>query len=157
MARSEFKSPTKQRIQEEKIVAAKKDLGTKLSCQSCGAKFYDLKKKTPVCPKCDTEFVAVKPRTRRASIKAAAEPEKAPEPAPAAAAEKPANDDAPKTEEDAISEVEVEVEDDDEEDNSLMEDTSDIGGDEEDVAGVIDGIDTAKETKDTLLEGIKIP
>ncbi|MFP6711365.1 MAG: FYDLN acid domain-containing protein [Rhodospirillales bacterium] len=138
-------------------MAAKKDLGTKLSCQSCGAKFYDLKKKTPVCPKCDTEFVAVKPRTRRASIKAAAEPEKAPEPAPAAAAEKPANDDAPKTEEDAISEVEVEVEDDDEEDNSLMEDTSDIGGDEEDVAGVIDGIDTAKETKDTLLEGIKIP
>ncbi len=129
------------------MAKAKKDLGTKLSCQSCGAKFYDLKKKNPVCPKCDEAYVAAKPKTRRTAVKSA-EPEK---PAEAAAAgETPANDDAPKTEDEALKEIEVEVEDDDDEqDKSLMEDTSDIGGDEDDMAGVIDNIDTSSDAKDT--------
>tara|TARA_B100000315_G_scaffold233307_1_gene246339 strand:- start:489 stop:881 length:393 start_codon:yes stop_codon:yes gene_type:complete len=130
------------------VAKAKKDLGTKLSCQSCGAKFYDLKKKAPVCPKCDEAYVTVKPKTRRAAVKAVAEPAKAA--TEKTASETPANDDAPKTEEEAIQEVEVEVEDDDNDsDKSLMEDTSDIGTDEDDVAGVIENIDTSKEAKDT--------
>jgi uncharacterized protein (TIGR02300 family) len=131
------------------VAKAKKDLGTKLSCQSCGAKFYDLKKKNPVCPKCDEAYVAVKPKTRRTAVKAAAaEPEKPAE--EKAAVETPANDDAPKTEDEAIKEIEVEVEDDeDEQDKSLMEDTSDIGGDEDDMAGVIENIDTSSDAKDT--------
>lgn len=34
---------------------AGKDLGTKHSCWKCGAKFYDLKKPAPICPKCGAD------------------------------------------------------------------------------------------------------
>ena len=52
----------------------------------------------------------------------------------------------PKNDEEALKEVEVEVEDsEDEEDNSLMEDTSDMSTDEDDVAGVIENIDTSND------------
>ena len=108
------------------MAKAKKDLGTKLSCQSCGAKFYDLKKKNSVCPKCDEAYVAAKPKTRRAAVKAVVEPKAAAEAkAEAAATEIPANDDAPDE-----AKVDDDVEDDGS-DDSLMEDTSNIGGDEE--------------------------
>jgi predicted nucleic acid-binding Zn-ribbon protein len=32
-----------------------KDLGLKHTCWKCGAKFYDLKKAAPSCPKCGTD------------------------------------------------------------------------------------------------------
>lgn len=35
---------------------ARTDLGDKQSCPSCGAKFYDLRKRPAVCPKCSTAF-----------------------------------------------------------------------------------------------------
>ena len=125
---------------------AVKDLGTKLTCQSCEAKFYDLKKKTPVCPKCDTEYVPVKPRARRASAKAVEAAKEVP-----AVAEKPANDDAPKTDDDEdLAKIEVEVEDDSEDDDdSLMEDTSGLGDDKVDLVGVIENIDTPANKKDS--------
>jgi uncharacterized protein (TIGR02300 family) len=31
-------------------------LGTRRTCRSCGASFYDLRKEPPVCPKCQTVF-----------------------------------------------------------------------------------------------------
>ncbi|MGC4117447.1 MAG: TIGR02300 family protein [Myxococcales bacterium] len=34
---------------------AAKDLGTKYTCFKCGAKFYDLKKPEPICPKCGAD------------------------------------------------------------------------------------------------------
>jgi uncharacterized protein (TIGR02300 family) len=34
---------------------AAKDLGTKYTCFKCGAKFYDLKKPDPLCPKCGAD------------------------------------------------------------------------------------------------------
>ncbi len=34
---------------------AAKDLGTKYTCFRCGAKFYDLKKPEPLCPKCGSD------------------------------------------------------------------------------------------------------
>jgi uncharacterized protein (TIGR02300 family) len=48
-------------------------LGEKQTCPSCGAKFYDLRKRPAVCPKCQTAFdpadetLKVK-RTRRAPV-----------------------------------------------------------------------------------------
>ncbi len=126
------------------MAKAKKDLGTKLSCQSCGAKFYDLKKKNLVCPKCDEAYVAAKPKTRRAAVKAVVEPKAAAEAkAEAAATEIPANDDAPDE-----AKVDDDVEDDGS-DDSLMEDTSDIGGEEENMTGVIENVGTADDVKDT--------
>ncbi|MEM7170807.1 MAG: TIGR02300 family protein [Pseudomonadota bacterium] len=35
---------------------AKPEWGTKRSCQSCGAKFYDLKRNPIACPSCGTRF-----------------------------------------------------------------------------------------------------
>jgi uncharacterized protein (TIGR02300 family) len=32
-----------------------KELGTKYICFKCGAKFYDLRKPDPLCPKCGTD------------------------------------------------------------------------------------------------------
>ncbi len=126
------------------MAKAKKDLGTKLSCQSCGAKFYDLKKKNLVCPKCDEAYVAAKPKTRRAAVKAVVEPKAAAEAkAETAATEIPANDDAPDE-----AKVDDDVEDDGS-DDSLVEDTSNIGGDEENMTGVIKNVGTADDVKDT--------
>lgn len=34
---------------------AAKDLGTKHVCYKCSAKFYDLKKPDPICPKCGSD------------------------------------------------------------------------------------------------------
>jgi uncharacterized protein (TIGR02300 family) len=38
---------------------AKPELGLKRQCMSCGAKFYDLNRDPPACPKCGTVFQAV--------------------------------------------------------------------------------------------------
>ena len=109
----------------------KASLGNKLSCQGCGAKFYDLKKKKPVCPACETAYVPAKPKARRA----APEPAK---PAPPKAEPEAANSGDAAAE---INDAVIETDDDAESENGLMEDTSDIGNDDNDVAGVIDNAD----------------
>ena len=57
---------------------AKAEWGTKRICPSCGARYYDMKKKTPVCPSCNTaydaELVMKSRRGRVAAAKPAAEP-----------------------------------------------------------------------------------
>jgi hypothetical protein len=48
-----------------------KDLGNKFVCFKCSAKFYDLKKPDPVCPKCGAdqrEAAASKPAERRTRL-----------------------------------------------------------------------------------------
>lgn len=45
---------------------AKPEWGTKRSCESCGAKFYDFQRDPIICPKCDTKFTVTAPtRSRR--------------------------------------------------------------------------------------------
>ena len=62
---------------------AAKDLGNKYVCFKCGAKFYDLKKPIPTCPKCGVdqrEAPTPKTTTRRAPApRAVEEPAEAPE------------------------------------------------------------------------------
>lgn len=59
---------------------AVKDLGNKFVCFKCSAKFYDLKKPDPVCPKCgaDQREATAKPpegrRSRLSSIPKIVEP-----------------------------------------------------------------------------------
>jgi len=63
------------RAQEESRVA-KAAWGTKRSCQSCGARFYDLRRAPIICPKCQAVYdpeLALKARRGRA----VAPPEKA--------------------------------------------------------------------------------
>lgn len=47
---------------------AKPDLGMKRICVACGAKFYDLAKVPPSCPKCGTEQPAEQPRQKRGPV-----------------------------------------------------------------------------------------
>ncbi|MBI5545422.1 MAG: TIGR02300 family protein [Deltaproteobacteria bacterium] len=63
---------------------AAKDLGTKYSCFKCGAKFYDLKKPEPVCPKCGSdqrESPPQRPLDKAERRRAAARPAVVEEPA----------------------------------------------------------------------------
>ena len=111
---------------------AKPEWGKKRTCQNCGAKYYDLQKDPPTCPKCDTVF-QVEQTTRGRRSRATAE---APKAIPAAAAA-------------AVNEnSEVEVEDEvlDEKDESIPEDTSDLVGDDDGDVGVV--IDTGESKLD---------
>ncbi|MGY8998648.1 MAG: FYDLN acid domain-containing protein [Rhodospirillales bacterium] len=110
-----------------------KDLGKKLSCQSCDAKFYDLMRTKPVCPKCDTAYVPAKPRGRRA----------------AASLVPPVKNEPPKLIDDTEENDDLETDEDEDEDSSLMEDTSDIGNDEDDVAEVVVNISSSVDDKET--------
>ena len=133
-------------------------MGTKLTCRSCEAKFYDLNKKKPVCPKCDKDYVAVKTRTRRAAAKS----EKTNEVMDSEKIEKQnitetvADADATTTEgensilsDDSVENIDMpdveEVEEVEEDNSTLIEDTSDIGDDDDDIAGVIVNSDTSPE------------
>lgn len=95
----------------------KVDLGMKLTCESCGARFYDLNKQPGICPKCGT--ANARPVIFKASRRPSAEDrEKA-----AAAAKAP-----PK----AVPEDDI-ADDSDDEDEDVIEDTSDLGEDDDDV------------------------
>ena len=99
---------------------SKPEWGTKRTCQSCAAHFYDMRKDPIVCPKCGTTYdpeAVLKSRRSRVVEK----------PAPA----KPAPDEE-------LPDVEVEGSD---EDDSVMEDTSELGEDDDDVTEVIEGVD----------------
>ncbi len=55
-----------------------KDLGTKYVCYKCGAKFYDMKKPAPVCPKCGADQREMPPpsKSERKKIAVAVAPPK---------------------------------------------------------------------------------
>ena len=86
---------------------AKADWGMKRICPNCGTRYYDMKKKTPVCPSCNTAYdpeLVMKSRRGRAAAKHVAE--------------------APAPEEiiDALPEAA-----DDEADDALIEDAEELG------------------------------
>jgi len=105
---------------------AKPELGTKHTCVSCGARFFDLGKEPAVCPKCATEQPAEQPRLKRA----------APMPEEVKKIVKPAVV--------APDDVDVEVVDDDADEDILEDDDLD------DDADVLDAdIDVQPESDDT--------
>jgi uncharacterized protein (TIGR02300 family) len=113
---------------------AKAALGQKRVCLHCGARFYDLNKQPIVCPSCGTTFEPEAfVRTRR-TRPAPAEPPKAvarpvvPEPE----AEVDVEDVLPAEEEEAETEAEEE---------EVLEDASELGEDEDDMAEVIENVD----------------
>lgn len=102
----------------------KAEWGTKRICSECGARYYDMRKTPPTCPKCGTVFQAVSAKAKR---KPSPPEEKIAKPV----RKKPADD--------------LELEDkvlgadtDDEEDDELIEDASELGEDDEDVSEVIE-------------------
>lgn len=97
----------------------KADLGMKLTCESCGARFYDLNKQPGICPKCGT------PNARPVIFKAS---RGRPSAEDKLAAQKAAAKPTPAKDEDAEA-----ADDEDEEDEGVIEDTSDLGEDDDDV------------------------
>ena len=114
----------------------KPEWGAKRVCHSCGAPFYDLHRDPISCPKCGATYdpeAILKSRRARPAVAEEKEVEQ-PEPEEAEVAE---------TEEAETAEgEEVEVaEGEEEEDKELIEDASELGEDEDDMAEVIDNID----------------
>ena len=110
---------------------AKLEWGKKRTCQNCGAKYYDMLKEPPTCPKCETVFQqGTNQRGRRNRSTA-----NAPKAIPTAAA--------------AVKSAELEVDDLGDEtlegDESLPEDTSDLVGDNDDVSDVIENVETDRD------------
>ena len=123
----------------------KAELGTKRTCPSCAARFYDLLKNPIICPKCGVSFIAatllpsksdvpaMPPKPREVKV----EPEETPEVELVSLeeVEEPGQDD----ETAAIEDVDLgeEAEDaDGEEADAFLEEEEEDGGD---VAGLLDG------------------
>ena len=120
---------------------AKAEWGLKRTCQSCGARFYDMGRDAVACPKCGTKFdpdaVQKTKRTTKAVAEKAPPPPKVkpkPKPVPDEEVEVAADDELPEGEEAAEGEEE-----------EVIEDTSELGEDDEDVADVIENVDEEEE------------
>ena len=116
---------------------AKAEWGLKRVCPHCGAHFYDMRKDPITCPKCATVFdPAAQVRARRAAAKEETKPApKAAKPPPP-----PPDEEAPIGDADEDAEVA-----DEEEDDEALEDASELGEDEDDVAEVLDNVDEEEE------------
>ena len=112
---------------------AKPDLGKKLTCPSCGARFYDLNKSPATCPKCETVVEAQPLLKPKRQAPEAAKPVKPKKPVPVVDEDLEVDDDLPDDDDDDI--------DLDDEDEDLIEDTSDLDEDEDDVAEVKEHIE----------------
>ena len=108
---------------------AKPEWGTKRICQSCSAKFYDFGKLPIICPSCGAEFdpeAILKSRRGRTANREKANKEAERARAKAAEAEAEAE-----TEEETDLDV-----GDDEVEEAVIEDTDDLGDDDEDLGDV---------------------
>ena len=124
---------------ELEFAVVKAEWGSKRICPSCGARYYDLMKPLGeiVCPKCGTQYdPEAFLKTRRARV--AAVPEKEIEPIVAEEAEIEAVEEVEAIEE---GEPVAAAEGDEEEEEELIEDASELGEDEDDMAEVIENVE----------------
>lgn len=106
---------------EWRAEVTKPEWGTKRTCQSCGAHFYDLRKDPIVCPKCGATYdpEAILKSRRRAPEKVAPAPKPVKEP--------------------ELPDVEADIETEPaEETDDVIEDTSELGEDDEDIPETIE-------------------
>jgi uncharacterized protein (TIGR02300 family) len=115
----------------------KASLGTKRICPNCHLPFYDLHKSPAHCPNCAHAFdpAEVLRGRRSRGNEAVAKPEEA------KVAKAPAEAELPE-----VGEV-AEAEEGEEADSELLEDASDLGEDEDDVAEVIENVDEGGEER----------
>ncbi len=123
---------------------AKPEWGTKRQCLSCGARFYDLGRDPIACPKCETEFKpedrarseARRPVARRPETPP---PEPTPEPTPEKTVEMAHDADF----EIKVDDEQADADGEDEEDakaesENYIENASELGQDEDDMAEVLE-------------------
>lgn len=124
------------------MVVAKAEWGSKRICPSCGARYYDLTKPLGeiVCPKCGTQFdPGAFLKTRRARV--AAVPEKEVVAVVPDEAEVEVEEAEPVEEGEVVAEGDAE----EEEEEELIEDASELGEDEDDMAEVIENVEDEEE------------
>ncbi len=118
---------------------AKPEWGTKRICPSCGTRYYDLLRRPVICPKCATPFdPEAFLRSRRTRPAVPVEKELEPVGAEELDTDVEVEDDAEVVveEEEALPLEEAE-----EEDEELLEDASELGEDEDDMAEVIENVE----------------
>lgn len=109
---------------------AKPEWGTKRTCTHCGARFYDLNKSPIICPKCGEENEAEAPvKLRRTKDPKVAKPAKVAAP----------------VEEEEVEDTQSDTDTDDDSDDDLMEDAGDLGEDDEDMAEVMEHVESEDE------------
>lgn len=132
---------------------AKSEWGNKCVCQSCGTKFYDLKRSSVRCPSCDEPYdgkpakSAEVKRAKSAGLKRA----KSAEPPPAKAVPQAKNEPPPPSmdDDDTATEPEkdvdgaglakdIESDEADDEEEEPIEDAAELGGAQDEVAEVIE-------------------
>jgi uncharacterized protein (TIGR02300 family) len=132
-------------VSPEGSTVVKAELGTKRTCPSCAARFYDLLKNPIVCPKCGVTFIAATLLPSKSDVPAAApKPREVPSEAEAVPdvelvsleeVEEPGQDDETAAIEDVDLGEEAEPAEGEESDAFLEEEEEDGG----DVSGLLDG------------------
>ena len=118
---------------------AKPEWGTKRICPTCGTRYYDLMHDPAVCPKCTTPFdPEALLRARRA--RPTAPVEKALEPIVVGDIDADSEPEEIEAVEDDEEET-VPLAEAEEEEEELIEDASELGEDEDDMAEVIDNVE----------------
>ncbi len=120
---------------------AKPEWGTKCTCQECGAKFYDMRRRQIICPKCGAQYHTASPKPRRAQPepKKPADPKVSTAPAEATDGSPASKDGDSGGDAEEIGDISADVEEEggEEDDEDVIEDTSDLGSDDDDVAEVV--------------------
>ena len=116
----------------------KPELGTKRLCPTCGGKFYDLRKTPAECPYCEAVFNPDDLVRGKRAARSVAEDSKPVEKKPPK--KKEAVEDDENLDDIEVGEVDTD-DDDDDDDDDILEDASDLGEDEEDVAEVLDKVE----------------
>ena len=116
---------------------AKPEWGTKRICPSCGTRYYDMTRDPIVCPKCSTPF---DPEAFLKSRRSRPAPPVEKELEPVGAEEIDADIETEEAEPAEEEEEGVPLEE-NEEDEELIEDASELGEDEDDMAEVIDNVE----------------
>jgi uncharacterized protein (TIGR02300 family) len=117
---------------------AKPEWGTKRICPSCGTRYYDLLREQVICPKCSTPYdPEAFLRARRSRPALPVERELAPVGDDADVDTDAEELETAEDEEEAVPLAEGE----DEEEEELLEDASELGEDEDDMAEVIDNVE----------------
>lgn len=113
---------------------AKPEWGQKRTCTSCGCRFYDMTRSPIICPKCGATVEPEMPfKVRRGGVPAESKAaRKGADPVVAAA---PVLDD----------ELDTTAEAGDEDEDALIEDASDLGEDDDDMAEVMEHMDGGNE------------
>ena len=122
---------------------AKPEWGSKHICPSCGTRYYDLLRDPIICPKCSTPYdPEAFLKARRSRPAAPVEKELAPVGADELDADVETEEEDADLVEDEEEEDGVPIEEaEEEEDEELIEDASELGEDEDDMAEVIDNVE----------------